>query len=252
MKKCKLIFSLVLAVCLTLGMTAAVFAESYDTGDRDWHVKFTNDKKMEQNFSTADFADTLKGFQPGDDATLQIRIENDYSKDTNWYMENKILKSLESMSNAEGGTYTYKLVYNEGMSDENVIFNSERVGGENSSAGKDKGLSQATKALGDWFYLDSLKPGETGMVRLKIAFDGESQTNNYQKTFAQIQMNFAAEEAIAVNATKKASEPSRAASGRVIKTGDSTNMTLWMILAILSLSAIVGILVAGRKKKEEQ
>ena len=91
--------ALLLAGTIALGIgfgiasQETVRAESY-TGDPNWSVTFTKDKKMQSNFKTSDILDIARGMQPGDDATITLKITNANASTTNWYMENEVIKSF--------------------------------------------------------------------------------------------------------------------------------------------------------------
>lgn len=163
------------------------------SGGSDWLVTFNEKKEMVSNFSSSNFDDVLDYMQPGDSASFQVVTKNTYSTETDWYMSNKVLKSLEDASTtAAGGAYSYVLTYTNTKGVVTTLYNSEEVGGE--SYLKDlEGLHEATSALTDFFYIDTLKTNETGKVSLFVKLDGETQGNDYQDTLAQLQVNFAVE-----------------------------------------------------------
>ena len=188
-KRLKLLL-LTVFICMSAGIT--VMADEL-TGDNNWLVEFNSDKQMVSNFASSNFDDVLDYMQPGDSALFTVEIKNSYGSETDWYMTNKVLKSLEDASNtAAGGAYSYMLTYTGPKGNKITLYNSDEVGGE--SYLKDlEGLHEATSALTDFFYLDTLSKGEVGMVSLYVKLDGETQGNDYQDTLAQIQMNFAVE-----------------------------------------------------------
>lgn len=190
MKKRLKLLLLTVFICMSAGIT--VMADEL-TGDNNWLVEFNSDKQMVSNFASSNFDDVLDYMQPGDSALFTVEIKNSYGSETDWYMTNKVLKSLEDASNtAAGGAYSYMLTYTGPKGNKITLYNSDEVGGE--SYLKDlEGLHEATSALTDFFYLDTLSKGEVGMVSLYVKLDGETQGNDYQDTLAQIQMNFAVE-----------------------------------------------------------
>lgn len=164
-------------------------------GENDWSVSFTEDKKMVSNFKTSDIDDKIYGMQPGDTATITLKLSNENEETTDWYMTNKVLRSLEGTTNdkeTSGGAYTYRLVYTGPSGEERVLFDSDTVGGDEvSPAGE--GLKEATDALEDYFYLDQLTTDQSGQIDLVVGLEGETQGNDYQDTLADLQMNFAVE-----------------------------------------------------------
>ena len=214
---------LVVLTLLSLGATAS--AEHFD-GQAGWTVTYTTGNKLVSNFHTSDYNDPLKGLQPGDDMTLTVTLKSANAQRADWYMTNKVLHSLEdrSRSGSSGGAYEYTLTYI-GPTQTRVLYTSDTVGGDSVSAAG-VGLHEATSALKDYFYLDSLESGQTAQVVLNVKLDGESQGNRYQDTMADLQMNFAVEQR----------------DRRAVRTGDDTNLRP---LYVVSLLSGIGVLVLG-------
>ena len=171
------------------------------TGSRNWLVEFDGEE-MQSNFSSDEMAEEIYGILPGDTMDLQVAIKNSGEEAMDWYLSNEILQSLEEGSEAEGGAYTYRLVYTDDAGEETILYDSNTVGGEGASQ-SGEGLHQATDALEDFLYLDQLAPGADGEVNLSVTLDGETQGNGYQNTLAALQMNFAAETAAPETITQK-------------------------------------------------
>ena len=107
----KRIGMLLLTVIICMATNFTVLADEL-SGGSDWLVEFNAKKQMVSNFSTANFDDVLDYMQPGDSASFQVEIKNSYETATDWYMTNKVLKSLEDASKtASGGAYSYILTY---------------------------------------------------------------------------------------------------------------------------------------------
>ncbi len=140
------LFHLLLPGVLLASMTMNVCAET-SYGGSDWRVTFTDEKKMESSFKTSDINDTIYGIQPGDNAIVELSLKNENETPTDWYMTNKVLYSLEDRSansGASGGAYTYRLVYTDKDNNESVLFDSDTVGGDQNSGGRE-GLREATR-----------------------------------------------------------------------------------------------------------
>ena len=217
---------------LLLLCSISVFASADSTKYHDGDVTFTPAGKMvEENFNVYQIFEEL---EPGDSATYTVYIHNQHPQTTRWYMSNEVLKSLEESATAgsiSGGAYSYILSYRgPGTNNSSIdLYNSSNreqtalgfVGGE---GGSDEliGLHEATSNLEDFFFLDTLNSGESGVVTLKVSLEGETQNNLYQNTAARIQMNFAVE--------------LKDAGGKTaVKTGDENNLTPYYI----------GMVVAG-------
>jgi hypothetical protein len=209
----------------------------------------------------------LNAIEPGDSIELQVAIKNSSDGTTDWYMTNEVLETLEeSQSEANGGAYTYYLSYTDAAGEETVLYNSESVGGDDTSGGE--GLHQATNSTKDYFYLDRLEAGKSGAVHLIVSLDGETQGNDYQDTLAKLQMNFAVEKvATSVTDTPGTSDtpssntPSTGTSAQpsgsaasTVKTGDTSQILLLCALVMLSgvVLLIFGLKELNRRKDENE
>lgn len=268
----KKIKSLLLAVLLAASLPAAAVHGETVRGSKGWNVTFTADKKMESSFKSSDLDEAIYGMQPGDNAILRLKLKNDNSITTDWYMTNEILYSLEDRSanaGTSGGAYAYRLAYTDKDGKETVLFDSDTVGGEGES-GAGEGLKQAGDALGEYLYLDTLAKGEGGSVTLEVALDGETQGNDYQDTLADLQMNFAVETAPETRPTAAPSRtpapgtpgPARPSTEPIhdlgtptamVQTGDDTEMDGWILAACISggVLLILSFYGAVRRKKQE-
>ena len=232
MKKQFVCFLLVFCLLGALGVTAHA-----DSSSRDWSVTFTTANKLESIFSTTDAQKAVSGLQPGDDITFTIALTNRNADTADWYMINRVLESLEDNSVARNGAYTYRLSYRNAAGKNRVLFDSDTVGGEKDGA-TSQGLHQATAALEDYFFLDSLSTGQKGVLTLKVALDGETQGNAYKATVADLLLRFAVEK--------------NNNSINVVKTGDDRNLMPYYIAMGLSgtlfLAMAIDSLVQRRKE----
>lgn len=244
---------LVMAAVMTVGMGTTVSAEDFQ-GERSWRVEFNGDG-VESNFRSSELAEEIYRIQPGDTIELQVGIGNTGSGETDWYMTNEVLQSLEdTQSVAEGGAYGYELVYAAPDGEETVLYSSETVGGEDTAGGE--GLHQATGALEDYFYLGRLESGEEGRVLLTVELEGETQGNDYQDTLARLQMNFAVEEVEANTVVEKGEDN---VINRVVKkvvttapkTGDPTQMLGLCAAALASGIVLLILAVVSMKKRRD-
>ncbi len=236
----RLLSGLLAALCLwAFAVPAGAASEGVS---EDWHVTFTSAKKMESNFKSSDIAKLVSGMQPGDSATLSIKLRNENSKSTNWYMQNEAITSLEDDTVAEGGAYIYRLTYTNRAGQVNTLYDSETVGGEKDNASSNEGLHEATDSLKDYFYLDTLRTGDTGQVDLHVELDGETQNNLYQNTMADVQLNFAVDE---VN--------DDTTSRQVVKTGDETNLLpLYGAMAVSGILLLIIACFSMKKRGQEE
>ena len=150
------------------------------------------------------------------------------------------MKSLEEASKtAAGGAYTYMLSYKSpNKATEDVFFQSDSVGGEGYVSKDLEGLYSATDSLKDFFYLDTLKTGQEGLVTLQVALEGETQGNGYQDTLAKLRMKFAVE--LPKNDT-------------VIITGEQMHPLPLIIIASVSGALLLVLVIVGlRLRKSER
>ena len=218
----------VLLVLLMMVFPATVFAD--DAGSVTY-----DGKDLVSNFKTIDVSD----LQPGDSQEYTITVKNDGKEKTDWWLSNKVLKTLEENSEASGGAYTYELKYND-----EVIYSNDTVGGEKATSENEYGLREATDAMKEFFHFTALNPGESGVVTLRVALDGESQGNVYQDATGEIELIFAVEPYVEGEPTPPTPTPAP-------KTGDDSNMLPYYIVAI-GAGALLLLLGLGRMKKSRK
>ena len=207
----KKILCLAMTVIMAAGVHTTAFAKDYQGAD-GWQVNFTGGK-MESNFKSSDVTDELANIQPGDSIELKVQLKNSDSTDTDWYMTNEVIQTLEdAQSSAEGGAYEYKLTY---------------IGSDNAG----EGLKQIDSSTEEYFYLGRLASNNTGTVHLTVGVEGETQGNGYQLTLAKLRMNFAVEK---VSAGKTITKNKIVKTTNTVKTGDTARILLFCLLALIS------------------
>ena len=271
----KLVSPALLAAVLICALSVTAFAELIPT-EKSWSVSFTEKKVMVSDFKTKEMDDQVYGLQPGDYTDIVLNLKNDYDETVDWYMTNKVLKSLEDTraedTGLQGGAYSYILTFkNTSTGKETVLFSSDRVGGEGESK-SGVGLHQATGALQDWFYLDTFKKGEGGTLTLRVALEGETQGNDYQDTLAQLQMQFAVElrpaydepdTTTTTTTTRTTTKDSSSSSSKhtthtstthreIVKTGDYTDTIPYIIAAGVSGLALLLLAFYGMRERRRQ
>lgn len=238
---------------LTLSSSIAVLAEDRQ-GASGWQVSFDG-KKMESNFTSADMSNEAGLMQPGDSVEFTITLKNSYDGKTEWYMKNEVLQSLEDAGNATGGAYDYLLTYTDTKGQTTTLYSSEKFGGEGRIGGI--GLHGVESTLQNYFYLDQLGNGDTGVVKLKVALDGETLVNDYQSTLAKLQMDFAAELAADSSSRDSSNTPGDSSRTRTdrnaVKTGDDTKIVRYLVMMLASgVVLFVGAVLLLRRQKEEE
>lgn len=236
MRKRILTFGISMLLVLAFSVTAS--AEERQ-GAGGWQVTFDG-KNMNSNFSAANMDDEIYNMQPGDSVELTITLKSNFDGKTDWYMRNQVLESLEDAGNAEGGAYDYLLTYTDTAGETTTLYSSEYFGGEGRYNGV--GLHGATKTLDEYFYLDRLGNGGSGVVKLKVRLDGETQGNDYQNTLAKLQMDFATEVA----------ESGGGGGRRPVRTGDQSKILLYVILSLVAGMTLLVIAVMRLREEREE
>ncbi|MDO4197382.1 MAG: hypothetical protein Q4D13_00165 [Erysipelotrichaceae bacterium] len=215
-----------------------VFASS--SNGTEGTVTFTGTALVE-DYNTAGYASEVNSLQPGDSFSVTVNNTNNYDGNTAWYFSNSVLKTLEELSVAKNGAYTYTLAYNG-----TTIYDSSTVGGETvSSSGT--GLYQATDALDEWFYIDTLKKGQSGQMILTVNFDGETQANNYMLTDAALQMKYA----VGIIPEGVDTVEYYYTNQRIIYTGDNKTRNIYSYVAIGCGAIAIVLAFAVSKMKED-
>ncbi|MCI8418455.1 MAG: hypothetical protein HFI33_13345 [Lachnospiraceae bacterium] len=236
---------LALAAFMLVSSTITAYADDYK-GKDGWKAEFTGDA-IDSNFTSKAFAEEVTGLQPGDSIEIQVAVKNGSNRDTDWYMSNEVLQSLEDSSSAKGGAYTYVLTYVNGKGESTTLYSSESVGGEAISAAGE-GLHEATDNLEQFFYLDRLGKGGQGHITLKVALNGETQGNAYQNTLARLQLNFAVEGAAGDDTPTPGSRKNKTRMVGSVQTGDPGGMVRWSIMTLISGLALLICAVIYQKK----
>ena len=249
MKKIFGVFGFILAMVICFGISGRAFASSTDTdantliGSKNMKCTFDG-KKLDSNLGS--IMDLVNQMQPGDSVKFEIELVNNYEKTTAFWMWNKVIKSFEQNSPANGGAYTYILTYTDPAGKTEDIFRSDTVGGEEISNNRE-GMREATSNLEDYFYLYSLKKGQSGKVTLVVSLDGETQGNNYQNTLADIDFRFACE--VEDGNDTPNDDNNRPRNRNVVRTADDFNFIPYAAAFAASGLLLMCILFfMGRKK----
>lgn len=209
-------------------------------GEEGWQVRFDG-KNMSSNFSTGKIDEQIGGLQPGDSIELTMTLVNDFDGETDWYMRNQVLEALEDAGNISGGAYDYLLTYTDKDGTVTTLYSSENFGGDGRINGV--GLHGATTTLEDYFYLDRMSKGNTGVVKLKVRLEPETSSNKYQNTLARLQMDFATEVVGGSGGDTR----------RPVRTGDQTKILLYVVLTLTAgLTLLVIAVMRLRREQEEE
>ena len=219
--------SILTALVLLLSLTVTAVAAEADNNEDLGSLEYTGTKLIASS-DFADLNDYLSGMEPGDSVLFTVTLKNSGTEDADFWMKNDAIQSFEDNKKASGGAYTYILSYNG-----EELYNNETVGGDVADdLAKRGGLHEATEALKEFFFLDTLKSGASAKVTLYVALDGLTQGNSYQDELSKINLTFGVED-------------------RMVITGDQTKTLPFYIALAASGVVLAGVLVvlAIRKRK---
>lgn len=187
-KKINMVLALALVVA---GITGHCMTVEAGTESLEWTVQYDGGK----NFKTLGKDATnssIGNAMPGDTIQYIVTYTNNSAdgKTYDFYLDANVLKSLEDGSSAaQGGGYSYKVDY-EINGTTSTVIDSETIGGDNDVS---KGLNQVSND--SYVSVGRLTKGQSGIVTVSIALDGNSQDNSYMETIAQMSIQFAVQEA---------------------------------------------------------
>lgn len=115
-----------------------------------------------------------------------------------------------------------------------------------------EGLLEANDGLNDYFYLGNLAPGEKGKVNLEIALDGETQGNDYQRTMAEVAMQFATEIADPGTVKEEDKVVHKTEKKRIVNTSTLTNRLPWLLLSAASGLVLLILAILGLKERKKE
>lgn len=248
---------------LALLATSATAAFADDVNGEYKSVTFNGDS-LTASYTDKGVASELFNMQPGDTTTIEVDLVNNVSSSATWYLNNQVLKSLESSeagvaAKASGGAYTYRLTYNPDQPDEDILFESERLGGTATNTttragGAANGLDEVNGALEGYRFLSTLGAGAHAKVRLEVMLDGEAQGNDYQNTLANLQLLFAVDPVTAINRNQTVTNTVNRDVTTVVQTGEGSSNLPFVLATGISglLFLLLGLLglMDGRKAKK--
>lgn len=241
------------ALALSLAAPATALAEHL-TGAVGWLVTYTAGGTMEDNYSTQEYIDEVRGLQPGDDITFTVKLSHQNDGSADWYMANDVIESLEDADDdASDSSYEYTLTY-DGPTTSRTIYDSKAVGGDDTG-----GLREADGSLVEYFYLDNLSKGQSGSVTLKVKLDGETEQNAYFDTLGKLKVRFAVEPdsnkpnepTNPDNPTPTPSNPVNP-SNPIVKTGDDTHLFPFYVAMVVSGVVFLVLAVMGVRMRRQE
>lgn len=170
---------------------------------------------------------------PGEERSSVIKISNSSAENMEFYINGKVLDNLADKGTGDQtavyGIKLYKNADTEPFYNE-LIGNSSKTQSDKSFFDEDVRITQLSK-------------GESCDIKLVLYIDGRSMDNSYMNKQGQLE--------ITVNAEQPDLQDT--VSNNVItavKTGDSNNILLYIIVALAGIAGIAGVVVMRQRNRQ--
>ena len=170
---------------------------------------------------------------PGEERSSVIKISNSSAENMEFYINGKVLDNLADKGTGDQtavyGIKLYKNADTEPFYNE-LIGNSSKTQSDKSLFDEDVRIAQISK-------------GESCDIKLVLYIDGRSMDNSYMNKQGQLE--------ITVNAEQPDLQDT--VSNNVItavKTGDSNNILLYIIVALAGIAGIAGVVVMRQRNRQ--
>lgn len=170
---------------------------------------------------------------PGEERSSVIKISNSSAENMEFYINGKVLDNLADKGTGDQtavyGIKLYKNADTEPFYNE-LIGNSSKTQSDKSFFDEDVRIAQLSK-------------GESCDIKLVLYIDGRSMDNSYMNKQGQLEITVNAEQPDAYDTV----------SNNVItavKTGDSNNILLYIIVAFAGIAGIAGVVVMRQRNRQ--
>lgn len=170
---------------------------------------------------------------PGEERSSVIKISNSSAENMEFYINGKVLDNLADKGTGDQtavyGIKLYKNADTEPFYNE-LIGNSSKTQSDKSFFDEDVRIAQLGK-------------GESCDIKLVLYIDGRSMDNSYMNKQGQLEITVNAEQPDAYDTV----------SNNVItavKTGDSNNILLYIIVALAGIAGIAGVVVMRQRNRQ--
>ncbi len=182
--------NIALALTVTLaGVFASNLQANAETSTIEWDETY-NGTGFTSTFESD--KDTISGAMPGDTISFDVNYKNGSTKTSQFYLSTDVIKTLEEKdgesTGASGGAYTYVITSTIG-DDTQILFDSKLVGGDYEDV---VGLNQVDSQENEFLVLGELKSGESGVLKVEIVLDGNTQDNSYMSQLATLSLQLGA------------------------------------------------------------
>ena len=170
---------------------------------------------------------------PGEERSSVIKISNSSAENMEFYINGKVLDNLADKGTGDQtavyGIKLYKNTDTEPFYNE-LIGNSSKTQSDKSFFDEDVRIAQLSK-------------GESCDIKLVLYIDGRSMDNSYMNKQGQLEITVNAEQPDAYDIV----------SNNVItavKTGDSNNILLYIIVALAGIAGIAGVVLMRQRNRQ--
>lgn len=170
---------------------------------------------------------------PGEERSSVIKISNSSAENMEFYINGKVLDNIADKGigdqTAVYGIKLYKNADTEPFYNE-LIGNSSKTQSDKSFFDEDVRIAQLSK-------------GESCDIKLVLYIDGRSMDNSYMNKQGQLEITVNAEQPDAYDTVSNNMITA-------VKTGDSNNILLYIIVALAGIAGIAGVVVMRQRNRQ--